>query len=112
MAVASRTTEELSTSLQDLARRHLWLHFARMGSYNADREIPIIVRGEGCYVYDDHGNRYLDGLSGLFCVSAGHGRAELPAPAARKMEALDFYPLWSYPPRRAIELPPRLASLA
>ena len=30
----------------------------------ADNEIPIIVRGEGCYVYDEHGNRYLDGLSG------------------------------------------------
>ena len=112
MAVASRTTEELSTSLQDLARRHLWLHFARMGSYNADREIPIIVRGEGCYVYDDHGNRYLDGLSGLFCVNAGHGRAELADAAARQMEELDFYTLWSYAHPRAIELATRLASLA
>src|ERR1044072_6529807 len=112
MAVASRTTEELSTSLQDLARRHLWLHFARMGSYNADREIPIIVRGEGCYVYDDHGNRYLDGLSGLFCVNAGHGRAELADAAARQMEELDFYTLWSYAHPRAIELATKLASLA
>src|ERR1044072_8194140 len=112
MAVASRTTEELSTSLQDLARRHLWLHFARMGSYNADREIPIIVRGEGCYVYDDHGNRYLDGLSGLFCVNAGHGRAEPADAAARQMEELDFYTLWSYAHPRAIELATRLASLA
>ena len=59
-----------------LAKKHLWMHFTRMGAY-ADHDIPIIVRGEGCYVYDDNGKRYLDGLSALFCVNAGHGRAEL-----------------------------------
>ena len=36
---------------------------------------PVIVRGEGCYVYDEHGKRYLDGLSALYCVNIGHGRA-------------------------------------
>jgi adenosylmethionine-8-amino-7-oxononanoate aminotransferase len=112
MAVASRTSAELDTSLQDLAQRHLWLHFARMGAYSDGAEIPIISRAEGCYVYDDHGNRYLDGLSGLFCVNAGHGRAELAEAAARQMEELDFYTLWSYAHPRAIELAARLASIA
>ncbi|HWM54825.1 MAG TPA: aspartate aminotransferase family protein [Solirubrobacterales bacterium] len=112
MAVASRTSAELDTSLQDLAQRHLWLHFARMGAYSEGAEIPIISRAEGCYVYDDHGNRYLDGLSGLFCVNAGHGRAELAEAAARQMEELDFYTLWSYAHPRAIELAARLASIA
>jgi adenosylmethionine-8-amino-7-oxononanoate aminotransferase len=83
-----------------------------MGSYSDEREIPIIVRGEGCYVYDDHGNRYLDGLSGLFCVNAGHGRSELGEAAARQVEELDFYTLWSYAHPRAIELAARIASLA
>ena len=65
-------------------RRHLWMHFTRMGSFDAEHEMPIIVRGEGCYVWDEHGNRYLDGLSALFCVNAGHGRTELgDAMAAR-----------------------------
>ena len=40
-----------------------------------DAEIPIIVRGEGCYLWDEHGNRYFDGLSALFCSNIGHGRA-------------------------------------
>src|SRR5262249_30792309 len=88
------------------------MHFSRMGSYGPDHEIPIIVRGDGCYVYDDHGNRYLDGLSGLFCVNAGHGRTELAEAAARQMEELDFYTLWSYAHPRAIELAARLAGLA
>ena len=57
-----------ATDLQELAQRHLWLHFARMGGYDEGHEIPIIARGEGCYVWDDHGKRYLDALSALFCV--------------------------------------------
>ncbi len=83
-----------------------------MGGYGADHEIPIIARAEGCYVYDDHGKRYLDGLSGLFCVNAGHGRTEFGEAAARQVEELDFYTLWSYAHPRAIELAARIASLA
>jgi len=112
MAIASQTSPGADTSLQELAKRHLWLHFSRMGSYGEDHEIPLIVRGEGCYVYDDRGNRYLDGLSALFCVNAGHGRTELGEAAARQVEELDFYTLWSYAHPRAIELAARIASLA
>jgi adenosylmethionine-8-amino-7-oxononanoate aminotransferase len=112
MAVASQPGSGVGTGLQELAKRHLWMHFSRMGSYGADHEIPIISRGEGCYVFDEHGNRYLDGLSGLFCVNAGHGRTELGEAAARQVEELDFYTLWSYAHPRAIELAARLASLA
>ena len=100
-----------ATSLQELAKRHLWMHFTRLGAY-ADQEVPIIARGEGAYVYDEHGNRYLDGLSGLFCCNAGHGRSELGEAAARQVEELDFYIIWSYAHPRAIELAERLAGLA
>jgi adenosylmethionine-8-amino-7-oxononanoate aminotransferase len=110
MAIAPETTRGTDRSLQDLAKRHLWMHFARMGAY-ADHEVPIIARGEGCYVWDEHGNRYLDGLSGLFCVNAGHGRTELGEAAARQVEELDFYVLWSYAHPRAIELAAKIASL-
>ena len=112
MAVASQASSGVGTGLQELARRHLWMHFSRMGGYGPDHEIPIITRAEGCYVYDEHGNRYLDGLSGLFCVNSGHGRTELGEAAARQVEELDFYTLWSYAHPRAIELATRLASLA
>jgi adenosylmethionine-8-amino-7-oxononanoate aminotransferase len=104
--------QAVDTELQQLARRHLWMHFSRMGAYGPDREIPIITRADGCYVYDEHGKRYLDGLSGLFCVNAGHGRPELAEAAARQFEELDFTTLWSYAHPRAIELAARLASMA
>ncbi len=96
--------------LQRLARRHLWMHFTRMGAY-AEHEAPVIVRGEGCYVYDVHGRRYLDGLSALFCVNAGHGRAELGEAAARQARELGFFTTWSYAHPRAIELAARIAAL-
>jgi len=112
MAIASQTTGAVGGELQEQAMRHLWMHFSRMGGYGPDHEIPVIARGEGCYVYDDHGNRYLDGLSALFCVNAGHGRTELGEAAARQVEELDFYPLWSYAHPRAIELAARIAALA
>ncbi len=110
MATASQAPA--ATDLQQLARQHLWMHFSRMGAYAPGHEIPIITRAEGCYVYDEHGNRYLDGLSALFCVNAGHGRAEYGEAAARQIEELDFYTLWSYAHPRAIELAARIAALA
>jgi adenosylmethionine-8-amino-7-oxononanoate aminotransferase len=112
MATTSATPATSATNLQELARQHLWLHFTRMGGYDSEHEIPIIVRGEGPYVWDDHGNRYLDGLSALFCVNAGHGRTELGDAAARQVAELDFYTVWSYAHPRAIELAARLADLA
>ena len=97
--------------LQRSARDHLWLHFTRMSSYdNAD--VPIIVRGEGPYVYDAKGKRYLDALSGLFVNQLGHGRTDLVQAAAKQASELAFFPLWSYAHPTAIELAERLAGYA
>jgi len=100
------------SELQQLAKRHLWMHFTRMGAYEEGAEVPVIVRGEGCYVYDEHGKRYLDGLSALYCVNVGHGRAELGEAAARQARELGFYTNWSYAHPRSIELAARIAELA
>src|SRR5256885_3380602 len=111
MATTSATAAATGTNLQELARKHLWMHFTRHGAYERG-EVPIIVRGEGPYVWDEHGNRYLDGLSALFCVNAGHGRTELGDAAARQVAELDFYTIWSYAHPKAVELAARLADLA
>jgi adenosylmethionine-8-amino-7-oxononanoate aminotransferase len=100
-----------ATELSDLARRHLWMHFTRMAAVGAEN-VPIIVSGDGCYVYDAGGKRYLDGLAALYCVNAGHGRPELAEAAATQMRELDFYTTWSYAHPRAIELATRIAELA
>ncbi|WP_298334368.1 aspartate aminotransferase family protein [Ferrimicrobium sp.] len=100
-------TEELSES----AKRHLWMHFTRMSSY-ADHEVPVMVRGQGPYVYDSKGKRYLDGLAGLFVVQVGHGRTELAEAAAKQASELAYFPLWSYAHQPAVELADRLAAIA
>jgi adenosylmethionine-8-amino-7-oxononanoate aminotransferase len=101
-----------SNRLQELARRHLWLHFTRQGVYDADHPIPVITRGESCYVWDEAGNRYLDGLSALFCVNIGHGRADIAQAGADQARELGFYTNWSYAHPQAIELAARVAALA
>ncbi|MCO7221087.1 aspartate aminotransferase family protein [Klenkia sp. PcliD-1-E] len=90
---------------------NLWLHFSRMGGY-AQQAPPVIVKGEGSYIWDDRGRRYLDGLAGLFVVQAGHGRRELAQAAAEQAEQLAFFPIWSYAHPAAIELSQRLAAAA
>jgi adenosylmethionine-8-amino-7-oxononanoate aminotransferase len=110
--MATTTAAAAEGTLQDLAKRHLWMHFSRMGAYNDGAEIPIIVKGDGCYVWDDKGNKYLDGLSALFCVNIGHGRADVAQAGADQAKELGFFTTWSYAHPRAIELAARLASLA
>jgi adenosylmethionine-8-amino-7-oxononanoate aminotransferase len=97
------------TDLRAGARDHLWLHFTRMHEY----EPPVIVRGEGCYLWDDEGKRYLDALAGLFSVNIGYSYGEEIGQAAlAQMRELPFYTNWSYAHPRAIELGARLAELA
>lgn len=100
---------DLTAELSAKADRHLWGHFARHGK---GISAPIISRGEGVYIYDSHGKRYFDGLSGLFVVQVGHGRTELAEAAAKQAQTLDFFPLWSYATPPAIELADRLAHYA
>ena len=104
---AEHDADELSRS----ARDHLWMHFTRLSAYEK-APVPVIVRGSGPYVWDTTGRRYLDGLSGLFTVQAGHGRTELAEAAAKQAAELAYFPLWSYAHPKAIELAERLASLA
>jgi adenosylmethionine-8-amino-7-oxononanoate aminotransferase len=101
-----------AAELSELARRHLWMHFSRLGHYGDDTPVPIIARGEGCHVWDATGHRLLDGLSGLFTVQVGHGRAELAEAARAQAETLEYFPIWTYAHPPAIELAARLAALA
>src|SRR5215207_5000853 len=73
----------------------------------------ILERGEGVWLWDVNGNRYLDGLSSLWNVNVGHGRTELAQPAYEQMSRLAFnnsYTGFANPP--SIQLAARLAELA
>lgn len=97
--------------LQRAAKDHLWMHFTRHSTYDTS-DVPVIAKGEGAYLYDTAGKRYLDGLAGLFVVQVGHGREELAEAAAKQARELAFMPLWSYAHPPAVQLAERVASYA
>jgi adenosylmethionine-8-amino-7-oxononanoate aminotransferase len=115
-ATPSSRTTRTGAAYADAARDHLWMHFTRESTYEpkasggAGVSVPIIVKGEGAYIWDDQGRKYIDGLAGLFTVQVGHGREELAEAAAKQARELAFFPLWSYANPRAIELAERLAA--
>jgi adenosylmethionine-8-amino-7-oxononanoate aminotransferase len=102
----------MDNRLQSLAKQHLMLHFTDMASFVAEGT-TIIDRGEGCFVFDTDGRRYIDGLSGLYCVNLGHSHGEeIAIAAAEQMARLPFTSNWTVAHPPAIELAAKLADLA
>jgi adenosylmethionine-8-amino-7-oxononanoate aminotransferase len=95
------------------AADHLWLHFTQMAEYEDPGKLQVIVSGDGCYVEDSEGKRYLDALAGLFCVNIGYGFGEeMGEAAAAQMRELPFAINWTFAHPRSIELAAELADLA
>ncbi len=97
--------------MQAAARRHLWGHFTQLSGFQRS-PLAVITHGEGNYIFDQHGHRLLDGLSGLFTVQVGHGRRELAEAGTAQAATLAYFPLWSFGHEPAIRLAARLAELA
>ena len=73
---------------------------------------PIWTRGEGIRIWDQDGKSYIDGLSGLFSVQIGHGRADIAEAAGEQMKTLAFMPSWSATTPATIEAANLISSLA
>jgi taurine-pyruvate aminotransferase len=85
-------------------RRYVW---HAMSGYDPSASPMIVEKGEGAWITDTDGNRYLDGMSGLWCVNVGYGREELARAVYEQLRQMTFYPLTkSHPP--AIELGEKL----
>lgn len=75
-------------------------------------EQVIIERGEGVHVYDSKGNKYLEGLAGLWCTSLGYGNEELIETAAKQMRKLTYTPMFSGKTHQvAIDLADKLSAM-
>ncbi|MEI6365123.1 MAG: aspartate aminotransferase family protein [Actinomycetes bacterium] len=112
MTTSKNASEFSADALAEKARKHLWMHFTRHSSFNDGGNVPVIVKGEGAYIWDDQGRKYLDGLSGLFVVNAGHGRDEIADAMAKQAKELEYFPIWSYAHPKAIEVAERIAQRA
>ncbi|NVP54237.1 aspartate aminotransferase family protein [Mycoplana rhizolycopersici] len=84
------STMPAASNLGALDAAHHLHPFSDMKKLNA-AGTRIIERGEGCYIYDNHGKKYLDGFAGLWCVNIGYGRKEIADAVARQMNELPYY---------------------
>jgi len=88
---------------------HLWMPFTANREFKASPR--LCTRGEGVYYRDHHGRRVLDASSGLFCVAAGHGRAEIAEAVHRQLLDLDYCPPFQLGHPAQFELARRVAAL-
>lgn len=100
----------MSIKDRELAEAHLMPHYTKGAAWRNDQ--PIMVSGRGCYVEDDQGNQYLDGLAGLFCSNIGHGRTDLAAAASKQAEQLAFFPNWGFATPPTVEAAAMIAEFA
>ncbi|MGK7379263.1 aspartate aminotransferase family protein [Planococcus sp. 1R117A] len=101
------TAKETSKTLVEKDRENVWHHIS---SYNDTKRPMVVESGEGAWITDHEGNRYLDGMSGLWCLNVGYGREELAAAAYEQMKKLAYVPMTqSHEP--AIELAEKLNSM-
>jgi adenosylmethionine---8-amino-7-oxononanoate aminotransferase len=96
---------------RDADHRHLWHPFTQMRTWLDDDPI-IIERGEGNYLIDVHGQRYLDGVSSLWCNVHGHRKAELDEALQRQTERIAHSTMLGLSNVPAIELARELISIA
>jgi putrescine aminotransferase len=90
----------------------LWHPFSDMGVVEANGEF-VVARGEGVYIWDVQGRRYLDATAGLWFTNIGHGRGELAAAAAEQMSKVAAYSTFGdFATEPAIELAERLAQIS
>ncbi|MGJ7916395.1 aspartate aminotransferase family protein [Massilia sp. LXY-6] len=99
-------------ALQELDSAHYLHPFTDHGALR-ERGARVMVRGDGIYLWDSDGHKVIDGMSGLWCVNVGYGRASMTAAVARQMDTLPFYnSFFNTTNVPALMLAARLAGLA
>lgn len=90
----------------------LWHGFADMGAVERDGAF-VVSRGEGAYIWDDRGTRYLDATAGLWFANVGHGRREIAdAVAAQLATIAHFSNFGDFVPETTAALAERLSGIA
>lgn len=82
--------KEKAEEMQAKDHRYLWHHLA---PYKEDSEPTIAIEGKGSWITDLNGHKYLDAMSGLWCVNVGYGREELARAAYEQLKTLAYFPM-------------------
>jgi adenosylmethionine-8-amino-7-oxononanoate aminotransferase len=108
---ASGMTSEMLDDYVRRGRDHLWIHTQSFSELARDDQYTVIEGGEGIYLRDLAGRRYIDAMSGLWVVAVGHGRRELAEVARQQMERLSFANPFAYATAPAVDLATKLAQV-
>jgi adenosylmethionine-8-amino-7-oxononanoate aminotransferase len=118
MATTTETTGGAAalslTGVDDYIERglkHLWVQTQQYNDLARDDGLVVIKRGDGIYVEDIKGRRFIDAMSGLWVVAVGHGRSELAEVARRQIEELPYANPFAYATQPAIDLATKLAEI-
>jgi len=87
MMVAVKSTYE---ELIEKDRKYLWHHIS---PYNEKVPPMVVTEANGAWITDYNGQKYLDGMAGLWCVNVGYGREELARAAYEQLKTLPYFPL-------------------
>lgn len=112
--MSSQPEQPGTAEIQDLTKRgveHLWIHTQQQSELAGEDRFVVVESGDGIYLSDVQGRRYIDAMSGLWVVAVGHGRRELAEVAARQMERLAYANPFAYATRPAVDLASKLAEL-
>lgn len=94
------------------ALNHLWMGGTSAALAKMQGGPLVLVKGQGVYVEDEQGRRYIDAIASLEASAIGHGRPEIARAVARQYEQLEFLDTLRYTSRPAVQLAERLAALA
>ncbi len=104
--------QDQNEELQHLAKEHLLMQFTHRKYYH-EKALTVMDRGEGCWVWDKSGKKFMDALGGLFCLQVGYSHGEEIGEAVkRQMSELPYFTNWSCAHEPSIRLAAKIASLA
>jgi adenosylmethionine-8-amino-7-oxononanoate aminotransferase len=101
-----------ASELEHDALEHVWIHQAPWVELAEQDGLRVFDRGQGSTLWDVRGREYLDGISGLWVVNAGHGRTEIAEAMGKQAARLAYASASSYTTVPAVELADTLAKLA
>ena len=87
---SQETVPEKDLDLSEIDRRYNFHPFTALAEHEKHGPPVVMVRGDGSWLEDSTGQRYIDGMAGLWCVNVGYGRTEIAEAMRRQAETLSY----------------------
>lgn len=106
-----RSGERASNPIEEAALKHVWVHYTPWDQVASPKGPKVFVKGEGIYLTDVRGDRYIDAISGIWVVGAGHGRKEIADAMAEQAAKVSYISAYSYTSEPTAKLAAKIAQL-